>query len=37
MTALAFGYRDAADALVRHGARVDTLPAAAALGTQLNE
>jgi hypothetical protein len=32
MTALAFGYRETAEALVRRGARVDTLPAAAALG-----
>jgi len=32
MTALAFGYGRAAEALVRRGARVDTLPAAAALG-----
>ncbi len=32
MTALAFGYVDAAEALVRRGARVDTLAAAAALG-----
>src|SRR5262249_22034637 len=32
MTALAFGYRDAADALVRRGARVDRLAAAAGLG-----
>jgi ankyrin repeat protein len=32
MTALAFGYRDAAQALVRRGARVDTLAAAAGLG-----
>jgi ankyrin repeat protein len=32
MTALAFGYRDTAEALVRRGARVDTLPAAAGLG-----
>lgn len=32
MTALAFGYRDAAEALVRRGARVDTLAAAAGLG-----
>jgi ankyrin repeat protein len=31
-TALAFGYRDAADALVRRGARVDDLPTAAGLG-----
>jgi ankyrin repeat protein len=32
MTALAFGYRDAADALVRRGARADTVIAAAAMG-----
>jgi ankyrin repeat protein len=32
MTALAFGYRDAAQALVRRGAGVDTLSAAAGLG-----
>jgi hypothetical protein len=32
MTALAFGYLDAAQALVRHGARVDNLAAAAGLG-----
>lgn len=32
MTALAFGYRDAAEALVRRGARADTLAAAAGLG-----
>jgi hypothetical protein len=32
MTALAFGYRDAAEALVRRGARVDNLAAAAGLG-----
>ncbi len=32
MTALAFGYRDAAEALVRRGARIQTLPAAAGLG-----
>ena len=32
MTALAFGYRDAADALVQRGARVTTLSAAAGLG-----
>jgi hypothetical protein len=32
LTALAFGYRDAAEALVRRGARVDTLAAAAGLG-----
>jgi ankyrin repeat protein len=32
MTALAFGYRDTADALVRRGARVPTLAAAAGLG-----
>jgi ankyrin repeat protein len=32
MTALAFGYLDAAQALVRRGARVDTLAAAAGLG-----
>jgi ankyrin repeat protein len=32
MTALAFGYRDAAEALVRRGARVTNLPAAAGLG-----
>lgn len=32
MTALVFGYQDAADALVRHGARADDLPAAAGLG-----
>ena len=31
-TALAFGYRKAAEALVRRGARVNTLPAAAGLG-----
>lgn len=31
-TALAFGFRDAAEALVRRGARVDTLAAAAGLG-----
>jgi ankyrin repeat protein len=32
MTALAFGYRDAAEALVRRGARVENLAAAAGLG-----
>jgi hypothetical protein len=32
MTALAFGYQDAAEALVRRGARVESLPAAAGLG-----
>jgi len=32
MTALAFGYRDAAEALVRRGARVDNVAAAAGLG-----
>jgi ankyrin repeat protein len=32
MTALAFGYLDAAEALVRRGAKVDSLPAAAGLG-----
>jgi ankyrin repeat protein len=32
MTALAFGYRDAAEALVRRGARVDSVAAAAGLG-----
>jgi hypothetical protein len=32
MTALAFGYQDAAEALVRRGARVASLPAAAGLG-----
>ncbi len=32
MTALAFGYLDAAEALVRRGARVDNLAAAAGLG-----
>jgi ankyrin repeat protein len=32
MTALAFGYPEAADTLVRRGARVDNVPAAAALG-----
>jgi ankyrin repeat protein len=32
MTALAFGFRDAAEALVRRGAHVATLPAAAGLG-----
>jgi ankyrin repeat protein len=32
MTALAFGYRDAAEALGRRGAHADTLPAAAGLG-----
>jgi ankyrin repeat protein len=32
MTALAFGYGDTAQALVRRGARVDSLPAAAGLG-----
>ena len=32
MTALAFGYRSAAEALVRHGARVDNIAAAAGLG-----
>jgi hypothetical protein len=32
MTALAFGYSDAGEALARRGARVDTLPAAAGLG-----
>ena len=32
MTALAFGYTDAAEALVRRGARVDSLAAAAGLG-----
>lgn len=32
LTALVFGYRDAAEALVRRGARVETLPAAAGLG-----
>jgi ankyrin repeat protein len=31
-TALAFGYQDAAEALVRRGARIDTLPKAAGLG-----
>ena len=31
LTALTFGFRDAAEALVRRGARVDTLPAAAGL------
>jgi ankyrin repeat protein len=31
-TALAFGFRDAAEALVRRGARVDTVAAAAGLG-----
>jgi len=31
-TALAFGYADAAEALVRRGARVDSLPVAAGLG-----
>jgi len=36
MTALAFGYRDAAEALVRRGARVDHLAAAAGLG-RLND
>jgi ankyrin repeat protein len=32
MTALVFGFVDAAEALVRRGARVETLPAAAGLG-----
>ena len=32
MTALAFGYRDAAEALLRRGARVDSVAAAAGLG-----
>jgi ankyrin repeat protein len=32
MTALAFGYVDAAEALVRRGAKIDSLPAAAGLG-----
>ena len=32
MTALAFGYRDAAEALARRGARLDNIVAAAALG-----
>ncbi|MBV8728947.1 MAG: ankyrin repeat domain-containing protein [Acidobacteriia bacterium] len=32
MTALAFGYRDTAEALVKRGARVDSLPKAAGLG-----
>jgi ankyrin repeat protein len=32
MTALAFGFRDAAEALVRRGARVDSLAAAAGMG-----
>jgi ankyrin repeat protein len=32
MTALAFGYPEAANTLVRRGARVDNVPAAAALG-----
>jgi len=32
MTALVFGFRDAAEALVRRGARVDSLAAAAGLG-----
>ncbi len=32
MTALAFGYTDVAEALVKRGARVDSLPAAAGLG-----
>jgi ankyrin repeat protein len=32
MTALAFGYHDVAEALVRRGARADTLPVAAGLG-----
>src|SRR5207245_6061268 len=32
MTALAFGYRSAAEALARRGARVDTIVAAAGLG-----
>jgi ankyrin repeat protein len=32
LTALAFGYRDAAEALVRRGARVNSLAAAAGLG-----
>lgn len=32
MTALSFGYLEAAEALVRRGARVDTLPAVAGLG-----
>lgn len=32
ITALAFGYRDAAEALVRRGARIDLLAAAAGLG-----
>jgi ankyrin repeat protein len=31
-TALAFGYKAAADALVRHGARIDTVAVAAGLG-----
>lgn len=34
MTALAFGFRDAAEALVRRGARVDRLAAAAGLGRE---
>ena len=33
-TALAFGYTDTAEALVRHGARVDSLPVAAGLGRE---
>ena len=36
MTALAFGFTDAADALVRRGARVETLAAAAGLGRVLD-
>jgi ankyrin repeat protein len=32
VTALAFGFRDAAEALVRRGARIDTVAAAAGLG-----
>jgi ankyrin repeat protein len=32
MTALAFGYKDAAEALVRRGARIESLAAAAGLG-----
>jgi ankyrin repeat protein len=34
MTALAFGFHDTAEALVRRGARVDSLPLAAGLGSE---
>lgn len=34
MTALAFGFRETAEALVRRGARVDALPLAAGLGSE---